>query len=63
MVLADFRERFVIQPKSIQGAGGDSRLKDPLTDGSKTVGEPEARLTGANRLALFVSEELSESYM
>jgi hypothetical protein len=47
MVLADFRTKFVIQPRSIHGAGGLSRLKLPLSDGSKTVGCPAARLTGA----------------
>jgi hypothetical protein len=47
MVLADLRERFVIQPRSIHGAGGASRLNLPFTEGSKTVGVSLTRATGA----------------
>ena len=47
IVVPDFLAKFSIHPRSIQGAGGASKLKPPLTDGSKTVGCPCTRSTGA----------------
>ncbi len=46
-LVADVRAKFRIHPKSIQGAGGASGLKPALAAGSKIVGVPVTRATGA----------------